>query len=153
MLSCAEAFCDRGWLRPLSKVATGQDSCKGGSEGFYLVLATAGSGHSSPGCWHGLSHRMASVLIRNAGKRLVPFSKELSPSPSPFPLSSLGVLVQWNEPFIIIYSCLFMGILEYVLTSQAAHGRVHSLQHVFLGVEVPPLSSLPVPRPANPQPL
>lgn len=41
--------------------------------------AVAGSGHCSPGGWHRLNCRMASELIRNAGKRLVSFSKELPP--------------------------------------------------------------------------
>lgn len=119
-ISLAEAFCDSGWLRPPSRVATGQDSCEGGSEGFCLVPAAAGSGHSSPGGWRGLSHRTASVLIRNAGKRLVPFRKELPPPRSPIPLS---FLVLWKEALIIIYWCLFMGILQYVLTSQTVRGR------------------------------
>lgn len=57
-----------GWLRPPSKVATSQDSCKGWSEGFCLVPAAAGSAHSSPGGWRGLNCRMARELIRNAGK-------------------------------------------------------------------------------------
>lgn len=122
-ISCAEAFCDSGWLRPPSKAATGQDSCKGGSEGFCLVPAAAGSGHSSPGGWHGLNHRTASVLIRNAGKRLVPFRKEPPPTPhTPCP-TPLSFLVLWEEALIIIYWCLFMGILQYVLTSQTVRGR------------------------------
>lgn len=119
-------------------MAPGQDSCKGGSEGFCLVPAAAGSGHSSPDGWHDLNHRMAGVLIRNAGKGLVPFRKE--PPPLPFP--PLSFLVPWEEAFIITYRCLFMGILKYALTSQTARGRAHPLQNVFLGAEVPPLSSL-----------
>lgn len=118
-ISCAEAFCDSGWLRPPSKVATGQDSCKGGSEGFCLVPAAAGSGHSSPGGWRGLNHRTASVLIRNAGKRLVPFRKKLPPPSLPL----LSFLVLGEEALIIIYWCLFMGILHYVLTSQTVRER------------------------------
>lgn len=68
-----------GWLRPPSKVATGQDSCRGWSEGFCLVPAAAGSAHSSPGGWRGLNCRMARELIRNAGKKLVPFLDGLPP--------------------------------------------------------------------------
>lgn len=141
-LSRAEAFCDKGWLRPHSKVATGQDSCKGGSEGFCLVLAAAGSGRSSPGGWRGLNCRMASALIRNVGKKLVPFSKGL------FCLLSF---------LLVLVLCMRRGFHNYLLVH--LHGDCHLGSHLsdaFMGGPTSPPqakcfpwrggpSSLPVP--------
>lgn len=144
-ISRAEALCDSGWLRPPSKVATGQDSCKGGSEGFCLVPAAAGSGHSSPGGWRGLNHRTASVLIRNAGKRLVPFRKKrpLIPTPPFFP----GSMGRGIDNYLLVPLHGDSAICPHL---SDCSWKVHLLQNVFLGAEVPPISSLCVFSPRTP---
>lgn len=66
--------------------------------------AVAGSGHSSPGGWHSLNCRMASELIRNAGKRLVSFSKGLPPPLFPpfFP-GGAGVMGRNVHNYLLVH--------------------------------------------------
>ena len=101
--------------------------------------AVAGSGHSSPGGWRGLNCRMASALIRNAGNRLVPFSKELFPLFSFFS-GGAGAMGKGFHNYLLVH---LLGDSPICSHPSDHSWKVHPVRNVFLGAEVPPLSSLP----------